>query len=277
MTSQTTTRSLRSADGTSIAFDRIGTGPPLVLVDAASCFRGFGPMGPLAEALAPDFTVFTYDRRGRGESTDTPPYAVEREVEDLGAVIEAAGGSAFVHGFSSGAVLALHAAAHGLPIAKMTLLEPPIELEGPDPSEPDLGAEIAALVAEGRRGDAVEHFNRSIGVPPEMVAGLRDAPFWPKLEALAHTLVYDTVITSSLPAERLSAIGTPALVIVSGGSDKRLLGWAEGVSEALPNASLRTLAGEWHGVPTEDLAAALAGFFGDAEDEAQPSNTVSLG
>jgi pimeloyl-ACP methyl ester carboxylesterase len=205
-------------------------------VDAAAGFRGFGPMGPLAAALAPELTVYTYDRRGRGESTDTPPYAVEREVEDLQALIEAAGGSACVYGFSSGAVLALHAAADGLPIEKLALMEPPLELDEHAPAEPDLAAEVDELVAAGRRGDAVEHFNRTIGVPEEMIAGLRQAPFWPALEELAHTLVYDTVITTSLPATRLPAITTPTLVLASAGSDERLLGWARAVADALPNA-----------------------------------------
>jgi pimeloyl-ACP methyl ester carboxylesterase len=232
-------------------------------VDATAGFRGFGPMVPLAAALAPEFMVFTYDRRGRGESTDTPPYAVEREVEDLQALIEAAGGSACVYGFSSGGVLALRA----LAIEKLALMEPPLELDESAPAAPDLGAGVAELVAAGRRGDAVEHFNRSIGVPEEMVAGLRQAPFWPALEALAHTLVYDTVITSSaLAPAQLYAVTTPTLVLASAGSDERLLGWARAVADALPNGSLRTLKGEWHGVPPGDLAPVLTEFF----DEGAP-------
>src|SRR5918996_3561530 len=134
MTTQATTSTVRSEDGTSIAYERIGTGPPLVIVDAALGFRGFGPMGELAGLLAGDFMVVTYDRRGRGESTDTPPYAVEREVEDLAALIAAAGGSAFVYGFSSGAVLGLHAAARGLPITKLALLEPPLGVDDRPPA-----------------------------------------------------------------------------------------------------------------------------------------------
>jgi pimeloyl-ACP methyl ester carboxylesterase len=250
-----------SADGTSIAFERSGTGPPLILVDAAGGFRGFGPMGPLAGVLEPDFTVYRYDRRGRGDSTDTQPYSVDREVDDLQALIDAAGASVFVHGYSSGAVLALHAAARGLAIRKMTLLEPPLELSD-EPGEPDpLGAEIAELVAAGRRGDAVEHFNRSIGVPEEYLVGMREAPWWPGMEALAHTLVYDTMITSSLPAARLATITTPTLVIDSQGSDSRLSEWAQAVADALPNGQRRTLPGEWHGIEPGVLAPALTEFF----------------
>lgn len=256
-----TTDTVRSADGTSIAYEQAGAGPALILVDAAGCFRGFGPMAPLASLLTANFTVITYDRRGRGESTDTLPYAVDREVEDLQSLIDAAGGSPFVYGFSSGAVLALHAAAQGLAIEKLALLEPPLPLHDQPPTGPDLGAEIAELVAAGRRGDAVEHFQTSIGVPAEMIAGMRQAPSWPAMESLAHTLVYDLVITSSLPAARLSAITTPTLVLSSEASDDRLLRWSQGVSDTLPNASHRTLKGEWHGVSPEDLASSLTGYF----------------
>jgi pimeloyl-ACP methyl ester carboxylesterase len=251
-----------SSDGTSIAFDRAGTGPALILVDAAGCFRGFRPMGELSTVLSSEFTVITYDRRGRGESTDTVPYAVEREVDDLRALIEAAGGSAFVYGFSSGAVLALHAAMRGLAISKLALLEPPLPTDDQPATDPDpLETEVAELVDAGRRGDAVEHFNRSIGVPPEMLVGMRAAPFWPALEALAHTLVYDAIITRSLPVARLATVTTPTLVIDSEQSDERMGGWAERLRATMPNASRRSLEGEWHGVATEDLAPVLAEFF----------------
>ena len=260
MTVNVTVETVRSADGTSIAFERAGTGPALILVDAALGFRGFGPMGPLAAELASSFTVITYDRRGRGESTDTPPYAVEREVEDLQALVEAVGGSAFGYGFSSGAVLLLHAALAGIAFPRLALLEPPLALEE-EPEGADLGAEVAELVAAGRRGDAVEHFNKSIGVPEEMLAGMRDAPFWPTLEQAAHTLVYDTTITSSLPLDRVSAITAPVLVLTSEGSDERLPTWGRWLRETLPYASLRTLEGEWHGVAPEILAPVLGEFF----------------
>ena len=251
---------VRSSDGTSIAFERTGAGPPVILVDAALGFRGFGPMAELGGLLAGDFTVITYDRRGRGESTDTQPYAVDREVDDLAALIDEAGGSAFVYGFSSGAVLGLHAAARGVPVGKLALLEPPIPLED-QPEEGDLGAEIAELVAADRRGDAVEHFNRSIGVPEEMVAGMRDAPYWPLMEKVAHTLVYDTTITSSVTPELLSTIATPTLVLGSEASGDYLQSSGQAVADALPNGRFVALKGEWHGVPLEALAPVVADFF----------------
>lgn len=262
-----TSEQVRSGDGTVIAMRRSGSGPALVLVDAAGSFRGYGPMVPLAEPMATAFTVHTYDRRGRGESTDETPgtagYTVEREIDDLRAVIDAAGGSAMVYGFSSGAVLALHAAAAGLPISRLALMEPPIEIEdraGPVPL-PELAVEIDALVAAGRRGDAIEHFHQSIGVPPEYVAGLRHDPMWTALEALAHTLVYDSIITSTLSGRRLRSITTPTLVIDSIGSDDRLRGWARAVAAALPAGEHGSLPGEWHGVAITDLAAALTEFL----------------
>ena len=258
-TTEPTVGTVRSADGTSIAFERIGTGPALILVDAAGGYRGFGPMGPLATLLAARFTVLTYDRRGRGESGDTLPYAVDREVDDLAALIDAVGGSASLYGFSSGAVLALLAAANGHAVTGLALMEPPLALD--DQPQPDLGAEVAELVAAGRRGDAVEHFHTSIGVPAELISGMRQAPFWPDLEAIAHTLAYDAVIGTSLPAARLSAIATPTLVLDSAGSDPRLRTWARRVCDALPNARHRTLDGPWHRIPPEDLAPVLTDHF----------------
>lgn len=251
-----------SRDGTVIAFDRAGAGPPLILVDPAAGFRGFGPMTAHAERLASRFTVFTYDRRGRGESGDTPPYAADREVEDLQALIDAAGGSAFAFGVSSGAVLALHAAARGLAIDRLVLLEPALELDRDPSAETDpLAAEVADLVAAGRRGDAILHFNRSIGVPEEMLEGLPEAPAWPALEALAHTLAYDLTIASSFTADMLPGIATPTLVVTSEATDDRLRRWARAVAEAMPNAHHRSLTGEWHGVAPEVLAPVLEEFL----------------
>jgi len=260
MTVNTPVEAARSADGTSIAFERAGTGPPLILVDAALGSRGSGPMDALTAELVSRFTVITYDRRGRGESTDMPPYGIAREVEDLQALVDEAGGSAFAYGFSSGAVLLLHAALAGVAFPRLALLEPPLALED-EPDQPDLGAEVAELVAAGRRGDAVEHFNRSIGVPEEMLAGMRDAPFWPALERAAHTLVYDMTITSSLPLDQLSGVTTPTLVLASEGSDERLPTWGRWLCDTLPVCSFTTLAGEWHGVPPETLAPVLGEFF----------------
>ncbi|MFC6093175.1 alpha/beta fold hydrolase [Saccharothrix lopnurensis] len=246
-----------SADGTRIGFTRVGSGPAVVLVDGACGFRGSGPMAGVAGALSGSFTVFTYDRRGRGESGDTMPHAIGREVEDLAAVVGAAGGWAFAHGFSSGAVLALHAAAAGVPLRALSLLEPPLSFE-PTPG-PDVRPEIEALVAAGRRGDAVTRFQVACGVPEEFVASARRSPGWPALEALAHTTAYDLTITATPPD--LAAVTAPVLVLDSASSDDRMRSWADGVAGRLPAAVRRTLPGEWHGVAPEVLAPVLAEHF----------------
>ncbi len=258
---ETTKGAVRSADGTTIAFERAGRGPALVMVDAAMGYSGFRAMEPLPELLANQFTVFTYDRRGRGRSGDTPPYDVEREVEDLAAVITEAGGSAFVYGFSSGALLALQAASHRLAIPKLALFEPPIGTESDRSSSPDpMVAELNELVAAGRRWDATELFHTSIGVPGEMIAqtepGTRRA-----LEAVAHTIVYDFAVSDATTLGTVASVRQPTLVIDSEGSTGDLTGWAKAVNDALPNGTHRSLAGEWHGVPPEDLAPVLAEFF----------------
>ncbi|MCG5472512.1 alpha/beta fold hydrolase [Micromonospora sp. LAH09] len=262
-----TTGTVRSADGTTIAYERSGTGPAVILVDAAGGFREMGPMRSLAAQLAEEFTVLTYDRRGRGQSTDTVPYAPQREVEDLRALIDdVAGASAALYGFSSGAVLALLAAASGLPVTRLAVLEPPFEQGERSPDEPDLAADITELVAAGRRGDAVLHFQRSIGVPAEFVDAMRDGPGWPAMEALAHTLVYDLTLLTALPAEALTTLTIPTLVLNSAQSDARLRGWAQGVAEKLPAGRHRTLPGEWHGVSDEVLAPVLADHFSGRAD-----------
>ncbi len=250
-----------SSDGTSIAYERLGAGPAVILVDAAGNFRGFSPMPQLAEALAQNFTTFTYDRRGKGASTDTLPYAVDREIDDLQALINVAGGPAFVHGFSSGAILALLAAERGIGIRKLSLLEPPLRVDATPPSPSGISGEVAKLIITGQRGEAYEHWLNGIGVPAEMITGMREGPLWPALEASAHTLIYDSLIPGSMPPDRLAAISTPALVLGSEGSDARLRNWAQGVAEALPGAAARFLPGTWHGVPAEHLAPALTEFF----------------
>jgi pimeloyl-ACP methyl ester carboxylesterase len=251
-----------SRDGTPIAFERTGQGPALVLVDGALCFRRFGPMGPLAELLAPDFTVYRYDRRGRGDSGDTQPYAVAREVEDLEAVIAAAGGSAFVFGLSSGAVLALEAAASGLPITKLALYEPPLSVEAQEQS--DFGETLERLVAEGRRGDAVEFFLTSAGVPEEAIAGMRGDPTWALFESVAPTLVYDNRVLGdgTVPRERAATLSMPALVAGGAESPDFFRRAAEATADAIPGAQHRSLAGQsWGQVEPAALAPVLREFF----------------
>jgi pimeloyl-ACP methyl ester carboxylesterase len=251
-----------SSDGTTIAFDRLGEGPPVILVCGGSTDRSAN--APLAALLARHFTVFNYDRRGRGDSGDTAPYAVEREVEDLEALINEAGGAAFVYGTSSGAALALEAAASGLPITKLALWEPPFFLEGRPRPPADTATTFTELVSAGRRGDAVEFFMRQVvGLPPEFVAGARNAPFWASQEALAHTLSYDATIMGdySLPAERAAAVNIPTLVIDGGASLGFMGESADALTAALPDGRRRTLDGQEHNVDPEALAPVLEEFF----------------
>lgn len=254
---------VRSADGTPIAVSRTGEGPALVMVDPAGAFHGLRPMAGAVPALSERFSVHTYDRRGRGDSGDAPVYdpadAPEREVEDLAAVIELAGGEAFVYGFSSGAALALRGVAAGLAIPRVALLEPPFAVD--QPADEAFTAELRGLIDRGEPGAAVEFFNRSIGVPDEFVAQLREHPAWPELEALAHTFQYDVALMESMTSELLASVQRPTLVLNSDGSDDYLRGAARDVAARLSAGEHREVPGDWHGVDDAELARLLTGWF----------------
>jgi pimeloyl-ACP methyl ester carboxylesterase len=257
-----------SADGTPIAYERFGEGQPLVVVGGATCDRA--RMRPIAKELARDFTVINYDRRGRGDSGDTLPYAVEREVEDLAALIDAAGGPASLYGHSSGAALALHAAAHGLPIGRLILHEPPYT---PDREEErrtarEYGEHLRALLSDGRRGDAVELFMTVVGMPPEMVREMRrNDPAWAGLEAVAPTLAYDSEVMGdisaggTLPTELAGRVATPSLVLSGGASPGWMIDTGRRVAQVLPNGRHMTLDGQEHVVPPQILAPVVAEFL----------------
>jgi pimeloyl-ACP methyl ester carboxylesterase len=249
-----------SSDGTSIAFERQGAGPALIVVDPAGSYRDFRPQRPPVERLAADFTVYLDDRRGRGASGDTLPYAIHKEVDDLAALVAEAGGPAFVYASSSGCLLALHAAAGGLAISRLALFEPAIEPTETPPGESEFTAHLARLVAAGRRREAVEFFHRGIGVPEEIMEQMAP-PTWAALEAVAHTLVYDCVISDATSLGLLRSVPTPTLVLDSQGTTGELPAMAATVVQALPRASYRGLPGGWHGVSDEALAPALIEFF----------------
>jgi pimeloyl-ACP methyl ester carboxylesterase len=259
-----------SRDGTTIAFDRLGAGPAVIPVGGALSTRSHPAVRELAERLAQNFTVLNYDRRGRGDSGDTTPYAVTREIEDLAALIEVVGGKANLCGFSSGAVLALDAA-NALPggVEKLTLYEPPFIVDDSRPPVPDdFLAQLNALIAEGRRGEAVEFFlTTAVRVPAEVLAAMKDDPSWPALEDVAHTLAYDSTIVGEtmsgkpLPADRWAAVTAPTLVIVGGESEAFFHNGAQALVEILPNAQLRTLEGQAHNVAAEAIAPLLVEFF----------------
>lgn len=268
-------KSVQSRDGTRIAFDQSGQGPALILV--APAFATRADQASLAAALAPSFTVFVYDRRGRGDSGDTAPYAVEREVEDLDAVIEAAGGSAFVFGHSSGAVLALDAARMlTSKITKLALYEPPFIIDASrQPMPEEFAAHLTELVAAGRRGDAVAYWQTQLGIPAEVIAQMRQSPMWPGLEAVAPTLPYDATIMHGLQAgdpaalRQWASVTVPTLVmdgtVMMGRADLHafMRHGADALADVLPHAQRRILDGQDHGPADEVLAAALTEYFLD--------------
>jgi pimeloyl-ACP methyl ester carboxylesterase len=259
-----------SKDGTTIAFDRSGEGPPIVLVGGALSDRSAAT--ELAAQLAPRFTVFAFDRRGRGDSADTAPYAVDREVEDVDALIVRAGGDAFVFGHSSGAVLALEAA-RGLPdrVTRLALFEPPFIVDDSRrPLPADYVTRLEELVSSDRRGDAVEYFmTTGPGVPSEVVAGMRKKPSWPSLESVAHTLAYDVTIMgntmagSPAPLRRWASVTVTTLVMDGAASPDWQRNGTRALAEVLPDARRRTLVGQGHGVDPKVLAHELVAFFTD--------------
>jgi pimeloyl-ACP methyl ester carboxylesterase len=260
-----------SADGTTIAYDRRGTGPAVILVGGASQYRVFDPRtAQIADLLAAHgYNVVHYDRRGRGGSGDTAPYATEREVEDIAALIDEVGGSAALFGQSSGGALVLDAIAAGLPVTKAFLYEPPFIVDDSRPPLPaDYRDNLDALVAAGRRGDAVEYFlTTAVGVPAEIVAGMRQSPIWPGFEAVAHTLPYDAALMEGtldnrpLPADRWSAVTIPVFIGNGGASPQQMQSAADALAALLPNTRRATFEGQQHGIDPAVLAPALAEFF----------------
>ncbi|RIH82545.1 putative hydrolase [Calidithermus terrae] len=261
-------RKTRSKDGTVIAFDRSGQGPGVILVAGSLQYRAFDQgMARLAQLLAPCFTVVSYDRRGRGDSTDTPPYSLEREVEDIEALIEEVGGSAFLCGISSGAALAMEAAIR-LPgkVRKLAMYEPPYS---DDPASRQswkaYTRELEALLDAGRRGEAVALFMGLVGATGQQIDEVRHSPVWPLFESVAPTLAYDHIAIlgaeAGVPAGRAAQVRVPALVMDGGASFPFMHVTALALAEAIPNARHLTLDGQTHEVTAEALAPVLVEFF----------------
>ncbi|MGH8829249.1 MAG: alpha/beta fold hydrolase [Jiangellaceae bacterium] len=255
-----------SADGTTIAYDRWGSGPLVVIVGGA--FNDRGAWAELAQALADRFTVVSYDRRGRGDSGDAQPYAVEREIEDLAAVIEAASpdATAFAHGVSSGGALVLRAVTVGAPISKASVLEPPYRTEGAPPIPDDYVGRLNRFIAEGKRGEAIEFFHtEAVGLPAEIIEPMKGTPAWGYLESMAHTLAYDGEALGgddhSVPTDMLAGVTIPVLTVSSTGTAPWLGAAAAAVAEAVPGARHRQLEGGFHEVPVQVLAPALTAFY----------------
>jgi pimeloyl-ACP methyl ester carboxylesterase len=262
MSSTPATEIVTSPDGTGITVDRCGAGPAVVLIGAGPTTR-YNNMG-LVTLLADQLTVFNYDRRGRGDSGDTLPYSVEREFEDLAAVLDLAGGTAAVYGTSGGAIWALEAAARGLGITGLVLWEPPYIADDETTRTRPVGyaEQVAELVADGHPGEAVElFFTKAVGMPPEFVAPMRDAPFWPQMEATGTGLVYDAQLIGdfTMPAARLGTVAAPTLV-VDGNTTSWLSHTADVVAAALPTARRQTLEGQPHNVADDAIAPVVIDF-----------------
>lgn len=268
-TSISTTRFTTSADGTEIAYEVTGSGPALVLVDGALCHRDMGPSRGLARELAGCFNVFAYDRRGRGGSgAGASPYDVEREVEDLAAVIEAAGGSAHAFGASSGGALALEAARNGVPVERLAVYEAPFILDGTHPAnDRRLPERLQALVDEGRRGEAVKTFMRTVGAPAPVIALMRLMPVWKKLTAVAHTLPYDLSIVIDheqgrpLPEGYYARLEPKTLVIAGGKSPEYMRNAQAAIADAAPRGRVETLPGQTHMVKPKVVGPVLTRFL----------------
>jgi pimeloyl-ACP methyl ester carboxylesterase len=269
---ETTMRTVTSKDGTTIAFDQMGQGPSLILVGGATTTRADAAL--VSAALASYFTVFAYDRRGRGDSGDTPPYVVEREVEDIESLLDEAGGTGFLYGHSSGAILALEAALlHSAKVTKMALYEPPFIIDDSRAPVGDMVSSLNALLASGRRGEAVEYFMTCVGTPGEMMAQMRQSPMWPRLEAVAPTLAYDATIAQDTEQgdprslRKWMSLTIPTLILDGTVFFGRQEGHefmrhgADELARVLPAAQRRTLEGQDHGPSNETLVPALKEFF----------------
>ncbi|MEY9835235.1 alpha/beta fold hydrolase [Streptacidiphilus sp. EB103A] len=264
----TTTATAISKDGTVIAYERTGSGPAVILVDGALCYRGSGPARPLAAALAGHFTVYTYDRRGRGESGNTLPYAVDREVEDLAAVLEAAGGTAHLYGISSGAALSLEAANVLSGFVSLALYEFPTAVDSSGPVRPaDYIPTMDALIAADKRGATLKMFMRTVGVPTPVLLVMQLLPVWSKLKRVAHTLPYDMRVLGDtgsgrpLPTDRWTSATLPTLAMDGGKSPQSMRDGMRQLADILPDSDYRTLPGQTHMLKPDAVAPVLTEFF----------------
>jgi pimeloyl-ACP methyl ester carboxylesterase len=234
-------------------------------------------MPKLARELAGEFTVFTYDRRGRGQSGDTAPYAPDREIEDVEAILDEAGGEAFVFGISSGAVIALEAARKLSGIRAVGVFEAPFVVDERRPPMSAYWNAIRAAIAKGDRREAVKLFLKCVGVPGFVVGLMRLFPVWPRLEAAAHTLPYDAAFVEEyqrgnpLPAAQWASVTVPTLVLDGGKSPTWLHTAMRSLAEVLPNAEYRTLPGQSHNVSAKAAAPVLSTFFQQVRRPSAPA------
>jgi pimeloyl-ACP methyl ester carboxylesterase len=261
------TRFATSRDGTRIAYDKVGNGPTLLIVNGALGFRGMSFAKQLVTAFAKHFTVIDYDRRGRGESGDMAPYSVTREIEDIDAVIRAVGGPCYVFAQSSGAALALQAAAAGVPMKALVAYEPPYMVGNPaDRPAADFREKLTALIADGRRDDAVKYFMLTVGVPRFFVALMRLFPFWKDMRAVAHTLPYDAAVMNGFdfPAASLASIEIPVVAAAGEKTTATLKRAAQAVAETVPGARQRVAPKMSHAIKPAAMAPLLRTWLEEA-------------
>jgi pimeloyl-ACP methyl ester carboxylesterase len=254
-----------SKDGTTIAFDQAGNGPAVILVDGALAYREHFSGRPVAAELTKGYTVITYDRRGRGESTDTQPYSVEREIEDIEALVDHVGVPVYLYGFSSGSALALKAAARlGDKVARLVLHEPPFNSDEEEARQEFevFTRHMADLLAANKRGEAVSFFFADM-LPPDMIEGMKQSPEWPLMEAVAPTLAYDNAVlgNGAVPIEVAQAATMPTLILDGSDSPEFKHEAADALAKAMPHAERKTLEGQTTIVPPEVLAPILKQFF----------------
>jgi pimeloyl-ACP methyl ester carboxylesterase len=264
-------QTVTSKDGTKIAFDKVGSGPMIILVNGALAYRTIDPtMAQLAELLGKHFTVYNYDRRGRGDSGDTQPFAREREIEDLQALVEHAGGKTMVLGFSSGSVLSLDAAAVTSGITRVAMYEPPFIIDGSrEPAPADYAEHLKTLITRGKRDEAVEYFlMQVVGAPAEQVAGMKqDQAIWSALTGIARTIPYDAAVLGNvlqgkpLPTDRWARVNVPVLVADGSASEAWMHHAADALSKVLPDARRQTLEGQTHIADPKVLAPVVVEFF----------------
>jgi pimeloyl-ACP methyl ester carboxylesterase len=257
-------KTIQSKDGTTLAYDVYGSGPALILISGATCFRSFEPVLYDAKVFAEEFTVYNYDRRGRGDSGNTLPYSIEREVEDIEAMIDAAGGTAYVYGHSSGAILALEAAMRlGDKVSKLVMYDLSYVHDEADQNEfKELSQGLYALLDNDENEKAISLFLEGIGIPKEVIAGMQQSPQWATMIALAPTLAYDTTLASDLPPiERASRLTTPAQIIVGEESPATIHEVANQLIEAIPNVKYTKLAGQDHMANPEVVLPVLSSFL----------------
>jgi pimeloyl-ACP methyl ester carboxylesterase len=257
-------RTVTSKDGTRIAYDKVGRGPVVILILGALNSRKSG--ASLAKLLASMFTVISYDRRGRGDSTDTAPYSPQREVEDVAALIEGVGSPACLYGHSSGAAIAILAATKlGRQVTRLAVYEAPFALDAPArKAAQEYDQRLEKLLASRRYGDAVALFMKAVGVTDKRIQAIKKMPMWRGLASMAPTLAYESAVLGkghSLPTALLEGISIPTLVMHGGAGSPSMRDAAKALSQAVPNSQLRTLAGQTHGVRPKVLAPVLAEFF----------------